>query len=156
MIHTKIATLQDIQEHAWRIPRPLVFTNGCFDILHAGHVANLKVARQLGNSLVVGVNTDVSVRKLKGPTRPINNERDRAFIVSELESVNFAILFNELTPLALLTLLKPEFYVKGCEYDITKTVEGKYVQSYGGIAMTVPMIIDRSTTNTIQRIQDLK
>jgi D-glycero-beta-D-manno-heptose 1-phosphate adenylyltransferase len=131
-----------------------VFTNGVFDLLHRGHIACLAEARQLGDRLVVAVNGDASARLLdKGPDRPMNPEGDRAFQVAALESVDAVIIFNEPTPIALLSRLRPAVYVKGGDYDMSKLAEGELVRSWGGHAVALPFVDGFSTTSLVDRIR---
>ena len=131
----------------------IVFTNGCFDILHAGHVRYLARARSFGDCLVLGLNTDASVRRLKGDARPINREEDRAEVVGALASVDYVVLFGEETAEALIAEVKPEVYVKGGDYTLETLPEAKVVQSYGGRVEFVAMVEGRSTTRVIERIR---
>jgi len=131
-----------------------VFTNGVFDVLHRGHVAYLAAARALGDRLIVGVNSDASARRLgKGPDRPLNNERDRAFLLAGLESVDAVVFFEEDTPLALMARLKPAVYVKGGDYDMGKLAETPLVQSWGGRSLALPFVEGYSTTALVRRIR---
>ena len=136
------------------LPRPLVFTNGVFDILHRGHVSYLEQARALGASLVVGLNSDASARGLgKGPGRPLNAEADRACVLAALESVSLVALFDEATPLALLALVRPDVYVKGGDYDIETLAETRLVRSWGGEARALPFVDGYSTSALVARIR---
>ncbi len=136
------------------LPRPMVFTNGVFDILHRGHVSYLVAARALGASLVVGLNSDASARGLgKGPDRPLNRELDRACVLGALESVDAVLLFDEATPLALLEVYRPDLYVKGGDYDMESIPETALVRSWGGRALALPFVQGYSTTALVQRIQ---
>ncbi|HEX7382928.1 MAG TPA: adenylyltransferase/cytidyltransferase family protein [Burkholderiaceae bacterium] len=136
------------------LARPLVFTNGVFDLLHRGHVAYLEQARDLGASLVVGVNSDASARGLgKGPGRPLNGEADRACVLAALESVSLVTLFDEATPLALLALVRPDWYVKGGDYDIESLAETRLVRSWGGQARALPFVDGYSTSALVRRIR---
>ena len=130
----------------------IVFTNGCFDILHAGHVRYLDKARSFGDCLVLGLNTDASVRANKGPSRPINSELDRAKVVGALRAVDYVVLFGEQTAEALIAKVKPDVYVKGGDYTLDTLPEAKIVQSYGGHVEFVQMVAGRSTTNIIDKI----
>ena len=132
--------------------RKVVFTNGCFDILHAGHVTYLEKARSFGDCLVLGLNTDASVRANKGPSRPINSELDRAKVVGALRAVDYVVLFGEQTAEALIAKVKPDVYVKGGDYTLDTLPEAKIVQSYGGHVEFVQMVAGRSTTNIIDKI----
>lgn len=134
----------------------VVFTNGCFDILHAGHVRYLQQARSYGDCLVLGLNTDASVRRLKGPERPINNELDRAEVVGALESVDYVVFFDEPTAEALIKQVHPDVYVKGGDYTIETLPEGQIVLGYGGQVELVQLVAGRSTTNVIAKIQGQK
>lgn len=131
----------------------VVFTNGCFDILHAGHVRYLAEARAQGDCLVLGLNTDESVRCLKGASRPVNSELDRAEVVGALESVDYVVLFGEQTAESLIAQVKPAVYVKGGDYTLETLPEAKIVRSYGGQVYFVKMVEGRSTTKVIERIQ---
>jgi rfaE bifunctional protein nucleotidyltransferase chain/domain len=130
----------------------VVFTNGCFDILHAGHVRYLKEARAQGDCLVLGLNSDASVRGLKGPTRPINSELDRAEVVGALRAVDYVVIFGEKTAEKLIAKVRPAVYVKGGDYTLDTLPEAKIVQSYGGRVHFVKMVEGRSTTNVIKKI----
>jgi len=137
------------------LPRPMVFTNGVFDILHRGHVNYLVAAKALGASLVVGLNSDVSARGLgKGPGRPINREIDRAVVLCALQSVDAVVLFDEPTPLSLLAQCRPDVYVKGGDYDIDSLAETSLVRGWGGSAQALPFVTGYSTTSLVQRIND--
>jgi rfaE bifunctional protein nucleotidyltransferase chain/domain len=136
------------------LPGPVVFTNGVFDILHRGHVACLQAARQLGGSLVLGLNSDASARGLgKGPGRPLNNELDRAFVLAGLEAVSLVILFDEPTPVELLKRVRPQLYVKGGDYDMETLEETVLVRSWGGRAQAMPFVEGCSTSALVERIQ---
>lgn len=130
--------------------KKIVFTNGCFDILHVGHVKYLEVAKSYGDVLILGLNADSSVKKLKGPTRPINTQDDRAYILASLESVDYVVIFEEETPYELIKLIKPHILVKGGDY------EGKEVvgQDIADELKLVQFVDGKSTTNTIKRIQE--
>jgi rfaE bifunctional protein nucleotidyltransferase chain/domain len=136
------------------LPRPLVFTNGVFDILHRGHVSYLEAARALGGSLVLGLNSDASARLLgKGPDRPLNGELDRAFVLAGLASVSLVAFFDERTPVALLTKVRPNVYVKGGDYDIEMLEETRLTRSWGGCATAIPFVNGFSTTALVRRIR---
>lgn len=134
--------------------KKIVFTNGCFDILHKGHVTYLAEARKLGDILIVGVNSDASVKRLKGPERPINNEQDRAFVLSQLKSVDFTEIFTEDTPLNLILKIKPQVLVKGGDWKIDQIVGGKEVIAAGGDVFSLNFVDGYSTTSIINKIQD--
>lgn len=133
---------------------PVVFTNGVFDVLHRGHATYLEMARQLGGSLVVGLNSDASARRLgKGPDRPLNNEADRAVVLAALASVSLVTWFEEDTPLQLIIELRPEVLVKGGDYDMDSLAETQVVRAYGGRAQAIPFVDGYSTTALVKKIQ---
>jgi rfaE bifunctional protein nucleotidyltransferase chain/domain len=131
----------------------VVFTNGCFDILHLGHVDYLEKARQTGTKMIVGVNSDASVRILKGPERPVNSAYARARIIASLQFVDLVIVFNEETPLELINKLLPDILVKGDDYSIETIVGAKEVISAGGQVKTIPLVPSYSTTGIIQKLK---
>jgi len=136
------------------LPRPLVFTNGVFDILHRGHVSYLDQAAQLGATLVVAVNTDSSVRRLgKGAERPLNQQADRAALLAALACVDAVTMFDEDTPVALIEALRPDIIVKGGDYDMARLPESALVQSWGGQAVAIPFAFARSTSALVERIR---
>ena len=132
----------------------IVFTNGCFDILHAGHVRYLAQARAQGDCLVLGLNSDASVRRLKGSSRPINSELDRAAVVGALKSVDYVVIFGEQTAEKLIAKVRPAVYAKGGDYTLDTLPEAKIVQSYGGRVAFIDMVAGRSTTNVIAKIKE--
>lgn len=133
--------------------RRLVFTNGVFDVLHAGHVRYLKAARELGDLLIVGVNTDESVRRLnKGPNRPVNPLDDRVEVLEALEAVAAAVPFSEDTPCEIIAKLRPDVHVKGGDYRVEDLPEATIVKSYGGEVVIMPTLEGRSTTLTLKRL----
>lgn len=135
-------------------PRPLVFTNGVFDVLHVGHVLYLAAARELGAALLVGVNTDSSARQLgKGPDRPLNGALDRCAVIAAIESVSFVTAFDEPTPCELLQRCRPDVYVKGGDYDMEKLEETRLVRGWGGRSVTIPFVSGYSTSALVQRIR---
>lgn len=137
-----------------QLPRPLVFTNGVFDVLHRGHVMYLAQARALGASLLVALNTDASARRLgKGPDRPLNNEADRAFVMAALAATSLVTWFDEDTPLELIAQVKPDILVKGGDYDMSKLAETRVVESYGGRALALPFVDGYSTSALVQKIR---
>lgn len=138
---------------ARRSGRKVVFTNGCFDLLHVGHVRYLKEARAQGDMLVLGLNTDASVRRLKGPERPLQNEQARAEILAALEAVDFVTLFDEETPENLIHEVRPDVLVKGGDYTIDKIVGAPFVQSYGGEVKSLTFVDGFSTTSLIKKMQ---
>jgi rfaE bifunctional protein nucleotidyltransferase chain/domain len=136
------------------LPRPLVFTNGVFDVMHRGHAIYLAQARELGASLVVALNTDASARRLgKGPDRPLNNEKDRAVLMAALGAVDLVTWFDEDTPQALLAEVRPDILVKGGDYDMRKLPETALVESWGGRALALPFVEGYSTTALVRRIR---
>lgn len=130
----------------------IVFTNGCFDIIHAGHVRYLTTAKSFGDVLIVGLNTDESVRKLKGASRPINTQADRAEVLLGLKAVDYVIYFGEATAENLIAEVKPAVYVKGGDYTLETLPEAAIVQSYGGRVELVNLVAGRSTSNVIEKI----
>jgi D-glycero-beta-D-manno-heptose 1-phosphate adenylyltransferase len=150
----KLCPRDDLARRCAALAAPIVFTNGVFDILHRGHVVYLEQARALGASLVVGLNSDASARGLgKGPQRPLNNEADRACVLAALASVSLVTLFDEATPVALLTLVRPQWYVKGGDYDIETLEETRCVRSWGGQARALPFVAGYSTSALVARIR---
>ena len=132
--------------------RRIVFTNGCFDILHAGHVSYLNRARLLGDILIIGVNSDVSVSRLKGPTRPINPLSDRIQVLAGLNSVDYLISFDEDTPITLIQVICPDVYFKGGDYTREMLPEAAIVEQLGGVVEILPFVENRSTSSMIERI----
>lgn len=133
--------------------KKIVFTNGCFDILHAGHVRYLKESKKFGDILIVGLNSDISVKKIKGESRPINPEMDRAEVLAGLEAVNYIVLFDETSPVKLLEEIKPDIYTKGADYTVETLPEAKTVLSYGGKIEFIKFLEGRSTTKIIDKIK---
>jgi D-beta-D-heptose 7-phosphate kinase/D-beta-D-heptose 1-phosphate adenosyltransferase len=133
--------------------RRVVLTNGCFDLIHRGHIAYLSAAKALGDVLVVGVNSDVSVRRLKGPERPINALEDRVQVLAALSSVDHVVPFDEDTPVALVRAVRPDVFVKGGDYTPSMLPEAPVVESLGGVVRILPYVEDRSTTSMIARIR---
>lgn len=153
----KIASREDARRRLASLPRPVVFTNGVFDVLHRGHVTYLADARALGSSLVVALNTDASARRLgKGPDRPLNNEQDRAVMMAAIESVSLVTWFDEDTPLELISELRPDLLVKGGDYDMDKLAETAVVKAYGGSARAIPFVDGYSTTALVKKIRDTR
>ncbi|MCG3188357.1 MAG: D-beta-D-heptose 1-phosphate adenylyltransferase [Burkholderiaceae bacterium] len=147
-----ILSPQQVARDRW--PRPLVFTNGVFDVLHRGHVTYLERARALGAALMVGVNSDASARRLgKGPERPLNGEADRAAVVAALRAVDFVVVFDESTPCELIERARPDVYVKGGDYDIEALRETALVRSWGGRAVAIAFVDGYSTTRLVERIR---
>jgi rfaE bifunctional protein nucleotidyltransferase chain/domain len=151
---SKIVPREDVLGHITTLPRPLVFTNGVFDVLHRGHATYLAQARALGGSLLVALNTDDSSRRLgKGPDRPLNKLADRAALMAALESVSMVTWFDEDTPVQLIGEIKPDVLVKGGDYDMQKLPETQLVESYGGRAVAIPFVDGYSTTALVIRIR---
>jgi rfaE bifunctional protein nucleotidyltransferase chain/domain len=152
----KICTPAELKARAAALPHPLVFTNGCFDILHRGHVTYLAQARALGASLIVGVNTDASVKRLgKGDDRPVNNENDRMAVLAALDSVSLVTCFDEDTPIELILACKPDILVKGGDWTVENIVGAREVLGWGGQVHSIPFLFERSTTSTIAKIRAL-
>ena len=150
----KICSRAQILARVAELPRPLVFTNGVFDVLHRGHVMYLTQARALGASLVVALNTDASAKRLgKGPDRPLNGETDRAFVMAALASSTLVTWFDEDTPLALIAQIRPDILVKGGDYDMAKLPETQVVQAYGGRAQALPFVDGYSTRALVKKIR---
>ena len=150
----KISPRASALERIATLPRPIVFTNGVFDVLHRGHASYLARARELGASLLVALNTDASARRLgKGPDRPLNTEDDRAALIAALESVSLVTFFDEDTPLELITALQPDILVKGGDYDMDTLAETAVVKAYGGKAVAIAFVDGFSTTALVTRIR---
>ena len=153
-LHDKILSLPDLLERFGR-PRQLrvVFTNGVFDVLHRGHVEYLAAARALGDALVVGLNTDASTQRLKGPARPVNPEIDRAIVLAGLGAVDAITLFDQDTPQQLISALLPDVLVKGGDYTPETIVGRAEVEAAGGRTVVIPLVEGRSTTHILNRLQ---
>ncbi len=150
----KLCSQDQLLERIRALPRPLVFTNGVFDVLHRGHVMYLEQARAFGGSLVVALNTDASARRLgKGPDRPLNGEVDRAMVIAALESVSLVTWFAEDTPVEMIAMLKPNLLVKGGDYDMRTLAETGVVEAYGGRALAIPFVSGYSTTALVNKIK---
>ncbi|SHJ53813.1 D-glycero-beta-D-manno-heptose 1-phosphate adenylyltransferase [Propionispora hippei] len=147
----QIALLSDKLKAAGK---KVVFTNGCFDILHVGHVRYLAAARELGDCLIVGLNTDASVRLIKGPTRPINREDDRAEVLLALKSVDYVVLFGEPTANEVIVAIRPDVYAKGGDYAAKDLPEAQVVETYGGKTVLLPMVEGKSSTRIINKIKE--
>ena len=155
-LEDKICTRADLAARITELKRPLVFTNGCFDVLHRGHVTYLAQARALGATLVVGVNSDSSVKRLgKGDDRPVNLEEDRLAVLAALESVSLVVAFDEDTPLELILTCRPDVLVKGGDWSPDKIVGAPDVQSWGGTVHSIPFVHERSTTALLKKIRSL-
>lgn len=150
----KIAAREDAAVRMAALPKPVVFTNGVFDVLHRGHATYLAQARALGASLVVALNTDASARRLgKGPDRPLNNQHDRAVLMAALASSSLVTWFDEDTPTELIRALRPDILVKGGDYDMRTLAETAVVESYGGKALAIPFVDGYSTTALVKKIR---
>jgi len=158
LAHPKILTLDDFLAVKIALPKNyrLVFTNGCFDILHPGHVDLLARARALGDGLILGLNSDASVRRIKGnvagPRRPVNRQEERAFVLAGLESVDFVVIFDEDTPLSLIQAVEPRVLVKGGDWPLDKIVGRDAVEAAGGTVVSLPLLPGYSTTGLIERL----
>lgn len=152
-----IVERQKIKELCERLKsdgKTIVFTNGCFDILHSGHVFYLQKAKQQGDILILGLNSDASVRRLKGEKRPINNENDRAIVISELKSIDYVVIFEEDTPLEIISIIVPDILVKGGDYKKEDVVGKEIVENNGGEVVIIPFVDGKSTTNIINKINE--
>ena len=148
--------LASVVEEIKKQNKKIVFTNGCFDILHIGHVRYLKESARFGDILMIGLNSDNSVQRLKGPTRPINNENDRAELLCELNFVDYVVIFDEQTPENLLNEIKPSIYTKGADYTLETLPEAAVVMSNGGKVEFINLVEGKSTTNVIKKIEENK
>ena len=156
-IQNKIYTLSDLKTRIeqWKSAKEkIVFTNGCFDILHKGHLEVLAKTADLGNRLIIGLNSDISIKNLKGENRPIVDENSRAILLAALSFVDAVVLFSEQTPLNLIAEIKPDILAKGGDYKITEIVGHEVVQQNGGEVITIPLIEGFSSTNIIDKIQN--
>ena len=145
-------SLKTALAHDKKAGKKIVFTNGCFDILHVGHTRYLSAAKNLGDVLVVGLNTDLSVKKLKGPERPVNHEKDRAEVLGALAAVDYLVFFGEPTPMKLIQALRPDFLVKGGDWKKKDIVGSGFVESYGGKVKSLPLVEGFSTTKMLKKI----
>jgi rfaE bifunctional protein nucleotidyltransferase chain/domain len=153
-LEVKICRPHDLADRLAKLPRPLVMTNGVFDVLHRGHVSYLHRASKLGGSLLVALNTDYSARMLgKGPDRPLNAAEDRAYVLAGLESVDLVTFFDTSTPVELIRAIRPDIYVKGGDYDMEMLAETSVVRSWGGQSVAIPFVDGFSTTALVQRIR---
>jgi rfaE bifunctional protein nucleotidyltransferase chain/domain len=153
-LENKIVGSESLQARLNALERPIVFTNGCFDILHLGHVTYLQQAAALGNSLVIGVNGDASVHKLsKGKERPFNPLADRTAVLAALEAVDLVVTFDEDTPLELIRQIRPDHLVKGGDWALDSIVGADQVKSWGGKVHSMPFEYQRSTTELVKRIR---
>ncbi len=153
ILNRKLASI--IVEEAKKQGKSVVFTNGCFDILHVGHLRYLEEAKRQGDILIVGVNSDVSVKKLKGKDRPVNSEKDRAEMLCGLTAVDYTVVFEEDTPIALLEELKPSIHVKGGDYTKEALPETEIVEKHGGEVRILSFVEGKSTTNVLKKIQKM-
>ncbi len=149
----KVMRREQVVEWRARQTGRVVFTNGVFDLLHPGHIDVLVGARRCGDALVVALNTDASVRRLKGPTRPVRTEAERAYVVAGLESVDAVVLFDEDTPLALVQAITPDVIVKGGDYDPDTIVGAAEVRARGGSVVVVPLTPGQSTTRIVEQLR---
>ena len=151
----KLCLRAELPARISRLPRPLVFTNGVFDVMHRGHAIYLAQARALGGSLLVALNTDASARRLgKGPDRPLNTQEDRALLMAALEAVDLVTWFDEDTPVNLIAEIRPDILVKGGDYDMSQLAESKLVESWGGRAQALPFVEGYSTTALVRKIRN--
>jgi len=158
ILKTKIYTWEQIKSQlaVWRFKdRKIVFTNGCFDVLHLGHIEYLAKARDLGSILVVGLNSDDSVRRIKGLQRPVNNEQARALTLASLFFVDAVVIFGEDTPLELIRLVKPDVLAKGKDYDGKEIVGADLVKTHGGEVITIELVTGYSTTHAIEKMHKI-
>ena len=148
------ADLESFQDHIENLARPVVFTNGCFDLLHRGHVDYLEQAAQMGKTLVVGVNSDRSIRNLgKGDDRPYNLQEDRMAVIAGLASVDFVVGFDDETPISLIEAITPDLLIKGGDWEVEHIVGAEWVKQHGGRVESIPFRFDRSTTALADRIK---
>ncbi|HOK50632.1 MAG: D-glycero-beta-D-manno-heptose 1-phosphate adenylyltransferase [Bacteroidales bacterium] len=158
-VRSKIIDWKELERVCYRAKffnKKIVFTNGCFDILHRGHIEYLHQAAEMGDWLIVGLNTDASVRRLKGNGRPVQDEETRALILASLSCVNYVVLFDEDTPLKIIQLVQPDILVKGGDYpDVEKIVGYDVVKQRGGKVIALPFVEGHSTTQLLQKIQQL-
>lgn len=150
----KVVDRGELAEAVARLARPLVLTNGVFDLLHRGHVTYLARARALGASLVVAVNSDASVRRLgKGDDRPINSEADRAAVLAALESITLVTVFDETVPLPVVEIVRPDVYVKGGDYDLAAVPEAQLARTWGARTVAIPFEFERSTSDLLRKVR---
>lgn len=147
--------LGEIERHR-KQHKTIVFTNGCFDVLHRGHVEYLQFCRRQGDVVVLGLNSDSSVKTIKGPDRPINNQHDRAAVLAALEAVDYVTIFDEPTPLSLIQQVKPDVLIKGADWGSKEGVVGwQFVESYGGKIVLAPLVEGKSSSATIEKVKSL-
>lgn len=154
-IRLKIVALDELKSvlDARRPTSKVVFTNGCFDLIHRGHVDYLSKARDLGDMLIVGLNSDASVRRLKGEHRPVSNQQSRAMVMAAFAFVDYVVIFDDDTPARLIEAIKPDILVKGGDYNRSNIVGADFVESHGGKVTTIPLVEGESTTNLINRMK---
>lgn len=145
-------SISSLAENLKGAGKKVVFTNGCFDIIHSGHISYLYKAKNLGDVLIIGLNSDSSIKRIKGEKRPILPQNERAYILSALEMVDFVVMFEEDTPYELIKRVRPDVLVKGGDWDIENIVGKDIVESYGGKVLNIPFVEGKSTTNIIERI----
>lgn len=155
-IHSDLATLLPVVEQWKKAGHKIVFTNGCFDLIHLGHVDYLEKARNLGEKMIVGLNTDASVQRNKGPERPITDEVSRARVLAAMAFVDAVILFEEETPYMLICQVAPDILVKGNDYTVQNIVGADFVQSKGGKVETIALVSGYSTSNIVNKIKKQK
>ena len=146
------ASWDEAREHRQKISGKVVFTNGVFDLLHPGHIDLLTAARSHGDALIVGLNSDSSVKRLKGKDRPVRNQAERAYVLAALEAVDVVVLFEEDTPLELVKALRPDVIVKGGDYTLDSMVGAREVQGWGGEAIVIPLTPGQSTSSIIEKL----
>ena len=149
-----VRSAAEIAAHRRARGETVVFTNGCFDLLHAGHIKYLQASRELGDCLIVGLNTDGSVSRLKGPDRPILDENERAEILSALTCVDYVVTFDEDTPIELIAAIRPDVLTKGADYPRADVVGGDLVESYGGKVERIELVAGKSSSGIIERISE--
>lgn len=157
-MNPKICDIEELKRRLaqWRVKSDrIVFTNGCFDILHVGHLHTLKESIQLGDKLIVGLNSDASVNRLKGKERPIVNQLDRSEMLAALEMVDAVIIFEDDTPEGLIQMIKPDVLCKGGDWSIENIVGGDFVKSYGGQVVSIPFVQGYSSSSLINKIKSL-
>ena len=157
-MNPKICDIEELKRRLtqWRVKSDrIVFTNGCFDILHVGHLHTLKESIQLGDKLIVGLNSDASVNRLKGKERPIVNQLDRSEMLAALEMVDAVIIFEDDTPEELIQMIKPDLLCKGGDWSIENIVGGDFVKSYGGQVVSIPFVQGYSSSSLINKIKSL-
>jgi D-glycero-beta-D-manno-heptose 1-phosphate adenylyltransferase len=154
MIFSNIKNFYDILKNMKKEQKKIVFTNGCFDIIHRGHIYILSESKKLGDILILGLNSDSSIRRIKGPQRPINSEEDRAYVLDNIKSVDYVVLFEEDTPYNLIENILPDFLVKGGDWEADKIVGSDILRKYGGKVISIPYIDDFSTSSIIKKIKE--